>query len=41
MPYIFAVMIQVHLASTEPDISEYADFRISGLVKPLPVLIAI
>jgi hypothetical protein len=41
IPFTFAVKMQVYLASAEPDISEYADFRISGLVKPSPVLINI
>jgi len=41
IPFVFAVTIQIYLASTEPDISKYADFCISGLVKPSPVLINI
>jgi hypothetical protein len=33
--FIFCiVMMQVYLASIDPDFSTYANFRISGLVKP-------
>lgn len=35
---LFNVLEQVYLASTEPDLSEHADFRISRLVRSFQVL---